>query len=397
MISWGTITVGGIAFREQWSVDEQGDGQLTISGSPLPTDSEATTKAMHHAVLGLSEQPFVPATFSDKASLNGFYRVGNVASFYMRQPGVAAATTARWEIPLTRLGNSSDVELESRVPTIARSTTVSSPPAPVFWHAPAVGTSTYFTGATVPGSSITRTGSEGAVPVHLSIPAGVVPRWTSTAEAYLGGSVRLLLDGVRRLGTATPPHATWELNNSLVRVTPGASGSFDVACWSGGGWKSAKGYQVAVNGTAVTATPEFTVLRNEPGEVTVRLTFPSSPGRVTVDLGLRRGSRFVTGVVKRHAAASLAVVRTAAETAAAATGGLRATAADGDGNRFVMGSAATVTTATGTASITRASATAFDFFVGHEVGATPGTGDAFANLFAQYLGTSGDATRVVRR
>jgi hypothetical protein len=78
------------------------------------------------------------------------------------------------------------------------------------------------------------------------------------------------------------------------------------------------------------------------------------------------------------------------------TGGLRATAADGDGNRFVMGSSKTLTTATGTAAISKASVS-LDFFLGHEVGTSPAGGDAFADLLVQYLGTAGDRTRVVRR
>jgi hypothetical protein len=136
------------------------------------------------------------------------------------------------------------------------------------------------------------------------------------------------------------------------------------------------------------------VLRNDPEEVTVRLSYPTAPGRVTVDLGLRRGSRFVTGGIKRHASATLGVARTAAEAATVVTGGLRATSADADGNRFVMGSSKTLTTATTTAAISKASVTQLDFFLGHEVGASPAAGDAFADLLAQYLGTSGDRTRV---
>jgi hypothetical protein len=147
----------------------------------------------------------------------------------------------------------------------------------------------------------------------------------------------------------------------------------------------------------VTSDPELTILRNDPEQAQIRLTYPSTPGRLTVDLLLRRGSRFVTGVIKRHSAATLGVARTAAETAAAVTGGLRATAADADGNRFVMGSTRNLTTTTSTASIAKAVVTSLDFYLGHEVGASPASGDAAADLFAQYLHAGGETIRVVRR
>ena len=61
-----------------------------------------------------------------------------------------------------------------------------------------------------------------------------------------------------------------------------------------------------------------------------------------------------------------------------------------------MGSSRTLTTATGTAAISKATVTVLDAFVGHEVGDTPAAGDAFADLLAQYLGTTGETVRAIR-
>lgn len=393
-MAWGTVTVGGIAFRE--TVVADGDPtHIKIGGQETyPAVSRSAVEATHHNIRALAGL-VVPVVFTDKTELSGFYLVSDAQSrFERRQQG--AFEKSDWSLALQSLGSGRDVEVESRVPTIARATTVASPPAAVFWHAPAGGVASYWTGATVP-SQLTRTSADGGLPVFLGIPVGVSPRWTCPAESYQQGAARVLFDGIRRLGVLTPPLSVWEVNNGLVRVAPGSSGAVTVSCWAGGAWVSPKDYQFTVNSVALTSQPEFTVLRNTVEEVAVRLTYPSLPGRVTVDLSLRRGARFVTGVMKRHSAATLGVTRAAAEAATAQTGGLKATAADADGNRFVMGSAAAVTTTTGTASVSVAAVLVLDFFVGHEVSATPPAGDAFADLWQQYRGSSGEIARVVVR
>lgn len=394
-MSWGTVTVGGIAFRETTVAEEGTDGLRLVGQESTPPQTVAAVEAAHSNVLALNGR-VVPVTLTDKFSLTGFYRVTDAACTLTREQN-GAVETADWSLRLERIGSAGDVEIESRVPTIARTTTVTTPPAAVFWHAPAGGASSYYTGASVPTGSVSRTASDGTVVAYLGIPAGVAPRWTVPAESYLVGSARLLLDGIRRAGTVTPPLTVWELNNGLLQVLPGPSGSFTLSCWDSGAWRSAKSFAVTVAGASLTTTPELTVLRNDPEEVVVRLSYPTTPGRVTVDLGLRRGSRFVTGVIKRHSAATLGLTRTAAETSSVVTGGLRATSADSDGNRFVLGSAVSVTTTTATASIAKASVTAFDFFAGHEVNASPAAGDTFADLWAQYRGSASELTRIVNR
>lgn len=393
-MAWGTVTVGGIALRETVAADDS-LGELKIVGQEShPPSTQAFVEAAHHNVKAL-DGLLVPATFTDKVELTGFYRVTDVRAVFTRvQQG--AHETLDWSMTLQRLGTAPDVEVESRVPAVARASTISSPPAAVFWHAPSGGATSYFTGPTVP-TSINRQSADGAVTVFLGLPSGVSPRWTVPAESYQVGAARLIFDGLRRLGLHTPPLAVWEVNNGLVRLMAGPSGAVTVSCWDAGAWRSAKDYAFTVNGSPLTGQPEFTVLRNTPEEVAVRLSYPTVPGRVTVDLCLRRGARFVTGVMKRHSSATLGVARTAAEAATVATGGLNATSADADGNRFVMGSAVTVTAATGTASLSKAAVLTLDFFLGHEVDAAPQAGDAFADLWQQYRGSTGERTRIVDR
>lgn len=394
-MSWGTIQLGPLAFRETITAAES-SSKLTVTGQEsTPPQTAAEVHAAHLNVLGLLGAT-IPVVLTDKTELTGFYVVIDAASDLLNFAG-GAVLSASWSIGLARLGTEADVEFESRLPGIARSTELSGV-SPVFWHAPPPGATSYYTGATVPAGAVTRQSAEGDVTVYTGIPDGIFPRWTCPAADFMAGSARLLLDGIRRAGLATAPSSSWELSNGIVRVTGGADATLTVSAWSGAAWVSAKGYVPTVSGTAPTGVPEVTTLRNDPEQVTIRLSYPQAgAGRVTVDLSLRRGARTVSGVLKRQSAATLGIKRTEAEAATAVTGGLRATTADSDGNRFVLGSSKTVTTATGTASISKAGVTQLDFFLGHEVGA-PAAGDAFADLLGQYLASAGsEDTRLVRR
>jgi hypothetical protein len=386
-MTWGTIEVGLLAFRETIAAAES-QGTLTITGQEsTPPQTAATVHAAHLNVLGLLGAT-VAVVPSDKAELAGYYVVTAAQSDLLNH-GNGSVLIADWQLGLARLGTERDVELESRLPTLARATQLAGI-TPSYWHAPPSGFRDYYTGATVPASSVTRQSSDGPMTVFTGVPANVYPRWTCPAASYTNGAARVLIDGLVRVGEDTPaPAASWEVNNGVVQVTGGTgTPSITVSAWVAGQWVSAKAYTPTVNGAALTTAPEFTIVRNDPEMVVVRLSYASSPGRLTVDLLLRRGARTINGTIKRQAAATLGVIRTAAEAATAVTGGLRATSTDAFGCRFVMGSSRTLTTTTATASIAAsASALAFDFFLGHEIAASPATGDAFADLLAQYLGT----------
>lgn len=395
-MAWGIVTVGGIAFREDLSVEETGEDVLTIRGQEsYPPQTQAAVRVAHENVLGLRGQT-VPVTLTDKSDRTAFYEVTGATST-LRDVQNGAVVTATWQLTLRRLGSERDVEFESRVPTIGRADELAGTQTPAFWHAPPVGVTSYYTGSTVPAGTVTRDSEDGAVTVFTGIPVDVAPRWTAPAASYLGGSARVLIDGIRRAGTETADGAAWELSNGLLRVTADGAG-FAVSAWDSGAYRSVKGFVPAVSGANLTATPEFTILRNTAEEVGARLTYPAVPGRLTVDLSLRRGARFVAVLMKRHAAATLGLRRTAAEAVTAPTGGLQATSADADGNRFVvLSSRVPGTTDLSTAYFSKASVTSLDLAVGFEVGASPAAGDAFADLLLQYLGTTGDRTRVVRR
>lgn len=401
-MSWGTVRIAGVNFREEVTASRQSGGSLQIVGQESHPPLTKTAVMAAYENLDAVEGLVVPVEFTDKVGLTAFYLVDSVTANLARyHNGAEQAVT--WTLSLKLVGTERDVEIESRVPTIGRITDLVGPPAASYWHAPAIGYTSYFTGLTAPSGQLSRLSGDGPVTVFTGIPFGVSPRWTVPVGSYMAGAARLFIDSLPRLGTKTPPFAAWQLDNGLVKVTPGANGAITVSCWDPeggdfgvGGWGSAKDYAVQAAGGAVTGQPEFTILRNDPEEVVVRLTYPTTSGRTTLDLALRRGSRFVQGTVKRNSASVLGIARTAAEAASVVTGGLRATAADAEGNRFVMGSSKVSTTTTATASLTKSGVTVYDFFLGHEVGVAA-AGDTFADLLGQYLGSTGERARVVTR
>lgn len=392
---WGQVTIGGIAFRETVAVAQADDGGLRISGQEsYPPSTKASVRAAHQNVVAMRDQ-LVPVTFTDKSSLTGFFRVRDASSTLTdRQNG--AVVTADWSMTLERLGTGRDVEFETRLPMVPRTDELTGAQSPSYWHAPPAGFGDYYTGTQVPASTIQRQSADGMVTVHLGLPTTVPPRWTCPAESYLNGAARILLDGIRRAGTVTPPHTSWEISNGLVRLT-GSGNAVALSVWRGApGWSTPKDFRPLVSGAMVAATPEFTILRNDPEEVVARLTYPTSPGRITLDLSLRRGSRFVAGVLKRHSAAALGLRPAVAETTGTAQTGGVLHAATGEAIRTLIGTSRATTLDGATGGISKASITVFDFFLGAEVG-TPQNGDAFADLLLQYLGTSGDRTRGMRR
>lgn len=400
-MSWGTVTLAGMELRETFTAGEDPSG-LRIAGQEAhPPKTLVHVESVHLNLAGLvaaaKESPslFIPVVFSDKSALTGFYRVTDARSDLTRIHE-GSHQKVDWQATLERIGNARDVEIESRVPLIPRTDALTGTQTPVYWHAPAIGATSYLTGTGSPAGFVDRPGADGIIRVHTGLPISA-PRWTVAAADYLRGGARLYVDTVRRLGRLSIPAAVWEMHNNLVRVTPAGDGNIAVSCWDNGGWRSPHVFGFFAN-DFLTTTPELTILRNEPEDVTVRLTYPDvSAGRLTVDLGLRRGSRFLTGVIKRHAVAGWMAVDTKdADPVTAVVGGLRQTTADADGNRYVLGSSRNVTVDVPGTGI-GLTAARLDFFVGHEVGDPPAAGDAYADLLSQYLGSSGERVRVVRR
>jgi hypothetical protein len=401
-MTYGTVQVGRLALREALSaLDDKvnattEDRTVTTSGQESLPPLTAVQMARIQDDVPALMRAFVPVTFTDKDDRNGYYEVRDVGAKLMSWNG--EVVTCDWNLSLIRCGSDTEVDIESRLSgASARNNSFAA--TGERWHAPPIGHYGYYTGSTQP-ASVSRTGADGAIIVYRALPTTVNPRWGCPVGSYLNGRVRFLdVNSLERSGSNfTTPASGWELNNGLVRVKPlASSGVLEVSAYTGGAWQT-KAWDVLSGGVSIGAFDTVTLLHNEPEMVVVRLLRSQSPGRFTVDLTLRRGSRFAELYVQAAFSSTLKVVRASAEAGTAGTGYVRATANDGAGNRYIVGSALTHTADTTNGGISLAATTTLDAFIGViAAGSGAVAGDQAGDLYAMYLGAPSELVQAVRR
>jgi hypothetical protein len=398
-VAFGTITVGRVELREALTSAQEQSGGVSLSGQEAASAtpgvfplSREQLGALQADIRGLAGD-FVPVRFTDKSSLDGYYVVGDTSAEMMDWQG--EVVTCDWSINLARVGSDSEVDVEARLAgPLTRVNDFSA--TGERWHAPPIGHTAYWAGSATP-STMTRQTSEGPITVYRGVPVLTSPRYACPVGDYLAGRVRISDAGRERTGTMWPVSpGGWELTNGLVRVIVSAD-TLSIGAWTGGAWAN-KGWALSVNGTTLGGPDSATVVRNDVECVIVRLLWSLTVGRVTCDLTLRRGSRFLELYARTSTAATIKVARTEAEAGVATTPGyVRATAADAAGHRYIVGAARTfVPDVNG--GISKASATSMDAFVGVEFGgASAVSGDTAADVFKAYLGSAAEVTRGARR
>jgi hypothetical protein len=423
---FGSFTIGRLTLREALSAASETSGtsgrQLKLTGQEaVPILTSAQLAAIQDDLPGMVGS-FVPVYFDNKSDRNGYWMLTDAQCDLMNWND--ELVTCTWSMTLDRMGSDTEIDLESRLTgTLTRDNDWGATGERV--HIPPIGHYGYYSGSTQPGV-IVRTGSDGAMLVYRTVPTNVNPRWGCSVQTYMMGRVRFLdAHNIERGGTAfsvrplVPPLTpdtdlvpntnlvlssgaalNWTLTNSLVQVTPAASGGLiDVAAYTGGTWQT-KRWDVLIGGTSMGAADTVTVLRNEPEIVVVRLLRSGTPGRITVDLTLRRGHRVVELYVQNtySTTVKLALSTPEAGTLAATPGALRASVNDGAGNRYVVGSASTFTADIANGAVSASSVVAFDAFIGVEVGGLSALpGDTALDLFAAYLGAPAETVQAVRR
>ncbi|MEU7240330.1 hypothetical protein [Streptomyces sparsogenes] len=394
---YGDLRIGRLLLRETFKTGESSGDNRTLDlegqeSSPPLTRAELVWR--HDNLCALDQGCVQPLTFTDKPERNCYVTVGSVTADYTEWRG--DTVTSDWKIQATRLGSDAEVDLQSRLTGVVRANDFSL--TGERWHAPPIGHYGYYTGSSN-ATTMTRAGADGAITVYRSVPAGVSPRWGCTPANYLNGRARLTSSGTELCGTdQSLSPAGWALTNGLVNVTPGASGTLDVQAHTGGAWHSKQwNVSVAGSGASITGWDGATLLRNDCEHVILRLTKSLSPGRATLDLALRRGSRFVEGYLQTGTSATLAAYLRTTEASTSGTGYVTASGNDADGNRYAAGSARTFTShANG--GIQKASTTTLDFWIGVAAGGGSAvSGDAATDLRNQYLAAMPEAVYAVRR
>ncbi|MFE4671121.1 carbohydrate binding domain-containing protein [Streptomyces sp. NPDC056723] len=395
---YGDLKVGRLLLRETFKAGESVGTERTFDlegqeSSPPLTRTDLVWR--HDNLLALEAGCVHPLTFTDKPERNCYVNLNSASADYTEWRG--EVVTSDWKLGMTRLGSDAEIDLQSRLTGVARVNDFSL--SGERWHAPPIGHYGYQTGNTSP-STMSRTGGDGAMTVYRGIPAGVSPRWGCLPTAYLNGRVRLTSNGTELCGVDQALAPTgWALGNGLVNVAPGASASLDVQTYTGGAWRS-KLWNVSVAGSAasITGWDGATLLRNDCEQVILRLTKGLNPGRATLDLTLRRGSRTVEGYLQTSTSNTLAVYRSTLEanTSFAASGYVTAAGDDVDGNQFAIGSARAFTTHPN-GGIQKSAATSMDFWIGAVLsGAGGGTLNANPTFDVDASAWSGASSTVAR-
>ena len=404
MTVYGPLTIGRLTLTEDWQITEKaGTGGRTVSlagqeASVALADSQAATRERAEGILAY-QGSVVPCVFTHQAHRNGWYRVN---SPQVDEQTWNEHTLTRWRVDLERVGADSEVEVESRL--IGGNRTHASAATAELWHAPAVGANGYYVGTSTPGY-VDRVGEGGTVRVFRALPAATNPRWAVPAASALGGAVSVTVNGILRMGlTCADTPASWVLSNGLVKVEPRTSaGTLRVTSYLASAWGTAKVFDIKRGTTSLGAATHVTVLRNDPCESVIRLVWDHAPGRTTVDLSLKRGSRFVALHAQQYEATNALRVDDNAGGGTVtdqltAAGYIASTTSDGDGNRWVLGTPV-ASAAAGTfgfaASVAARSLPAYVGVV--RGGASPAAGDTAAQVNAQYLGTPAEAERVIQR
>jgi len=352
-----TITIGRVGVTVPLTAPQQmqltGD-ELRMSGVTVAA-TIAAGLALRDQIRGLRDnidEPVVPIQWpAGYERWDGFYRVDDTTAQLDRGDGKLAVV--RWQVTCTRATNSAAPVCESRcvmthlVNAHSLSTSenrfVRGVPMPAsemeLW-----GLSTSPTLATGDGGSVYQLNSFHPAtwsPPYTSSTGVVIQQFTTTLAAWYAGACTISIGGQVVVGRQAPDvPTTWELSNGLVRVVASATaGRWDIQWFNAGAWTTIKTFQpFSYIGNNTTGFLHIGVLRNSPESATIRmgLTMASVAYGVTVDLTIRRGSRWVDVSFVSKQDAQWGVRRTTAEAATAMTGAIRATNADADGLRYLL-------------------------------------------------------------
>jgi hypothetical protein len=401
MTTYGTVQAGRLVLRENQEVSFSSDSagvDLVLQGQESQgrlTSLEAQQRIDDLFALRDRTLPFV---FSQKPQLNGFYYVTDVTATY-KHWHPENIVVVPWSLRLLRYGYESDTDMEAH---LAGPVTRANDHAQTGerWHAPNINHFGYGTGSTIP-SAVTRASVDGDVTVYRGVPLTDNPRWgTSPANALLGRCRFIDAEGRERNGTEMPiTPVGWQLHNGIVRVMIEAvTGNILIGHWNGSAWQD-KAFTIwRESGPAIAlGLPTYcTVLKNDFDTVSVRISAPMVVGRTTVDFKLRRGGRIVEIYIQHQLGSALKIQRSTVEATTESTGYITATAADANGHKFVLGSSQTFTADNVNGGISQFATATMDAFIGVERSGA-GSGDLALDLFKQYLGSTAETVKGVKR
>ena len=411
----------------RWGQDVEIDGLVTWQDRARAERPQVVRVAGDIVVTNLAEMQaarielleqvgaLVAVTWTTDPTRDGFYQLlgANLDLLALAESGRVA-----FSAELERVGGESHTELQSTISGTVRTNdhgVVEAETQP--YHAAPVGVESYDSGVGSP-TVMTRTSEDGDIYIFQSVDFAGDPSWSVPPSSYYAAAAEIWVSSRLRAGKDAPNDTDdFMLTNGLIRVTPDTTagvtnGRLNISTYDGAAWDTAIKYGMYFDATTV--IPEWrtiTIMRNTPEVCIIRLVrdateAPPTSSRHLLDLCLRRGSRFVefhyawTGGVQdiqvRRETPEAATAITPA--GAASSVGIRATADDVDGNRYVLATPHTHVQDLVNGRIYRAASTTMSFMIGAEVaGAAAVAGDTAAELMLQYLGHIAETVRAIPR
>ena len=381
----------------------EGERYVSISGE-LAADTPDEAKTLRNELWRMTENDdlIIPVTLSADPSLDGYYRL---TSADISIQSISLEGWYPFSVQLERFGSGGRVAIESRIIggirandhgiTLSESEPIHANPDAAIGYQ---GYSTLLD--SVVRNADNRVGSFDPIRVHRNIDETVSPVWQISPDKFYQGAAYIKAGTTLRemsgLDSDNLPE-NWELSNGLIRVTPDVTkGRLDVEVYDGvSAWESLTTFMCWRDAGEVSGWHSFTIIRNDPAAITVRLTerITGSGDWCMLDITIRRGAFYAEcrlvhrGEVTLGFRANTNTSCTAiTPTGASSSVGIRRAANDANGNRWIVGTSKSHTQSLTNGRIEKSTVNELDFAVGFEFnGSSAVTGDKAAELFLQYM------------
>ena len=377
--------------------------RVEITGELAPIDPEEA-KSLRNELWNMTENNdlVIPVISSADPSLDGYYRLLDASI------GIQSVSLGGWypfQCQLERFGSGGRMAIESRIVggirandhgiTLAESIPIHAIPNRAIGYQ---GYSVLLD--TVVRNADNRSGGFDKIRVQRDVNPTVSPVWQIAPGNFYEGAAYIKTGSTLRemagLDSENFPN-DWEIGNGLIRIVPNSTGGLlDIEVYNGAAvWESRTTFRPQRQGANVAGWHAFTIIRNDPAAITIRLTERITGGGdwCALDITIRRGSFFAEFRMVHRGQVTLGV-QAGASTActpitppgAAQVCGLRQTDNDTNGHRWVIGTSKTHIQNTSVGSIRINSIDEWDFVIGFEFnGSGAAGGNTAEELFLQYI------------
>lgn len=400
------LTIGRIGLdvtlSDPQGFDERTDGEqvsLSIRGQIKNASTLAQAQAVKEELLAQVGR-VVPVTYTTDSAINGFYVLTSASVNTDRQYAPYSnylfpftAELARIDSPTWELAYTGGLMPNAHTIAATADKGMLAIPVTFTWAADPSGATT---------SAVLSCDGDDVRIYYALDPGDSGPEYAIAPGDFYDAACEVWVDSRLRAGSnrRLPAFTTVRLNNYLVRVDVGtgvAGGDIDIAHYADGAWQTAKTYNLRWEGVAGenSGWVDCFIVRNDPEEVSVQFVKPRATiGYLAMTITLRRGWRTVLVTLFTDGAIDCGVNRKSAEaatalTVGASTYGIVATAADGNGDKYLILSPQALTTVDlATTAGVETSGNAGQVFLGISLvvnSAAPDTGAAQADLVDQFF------------